>query len=245
MYNLFRLRAVEEIVVDGSAVSAEGVGRTIFLAEIEARSPGVVEKEAVASAGVIGQEKRNAFIERVAALLEAVLIGVPHLERAAPAIQRAGLVAKAEVVLVRRHAFVDAKAVSMKLNRTRVLQQNVSVVVFHCQAKRGSIRRDLQQFGVKAYFVFLFVCGYGCSAGACTRKDGPRGIFRESLGARDADAENVIAQSRDLDACRSIANFHSVWQSLRTGHTIQADRIRGSHSLPPRGQCTLKKAEGI
>jgi hypothetical protein len=100
----------------GAVGGAEGVGVALFFVEVEAGAEGVVEEEAAGDAFAEGHDEGDGFVDGVGGFLPAVGVGVPVGEGFVAAVEGAGLVAEAEVVLVFRGLFVDAELGAVELD---------------------------------------------------------------------------------------------------------------------------------
>src|SRR5206468_115461 len=61
-YDLLRRGAINEVVVERTAFSAERIGIARPLAEIEPGAPGIIQENAIASCAVDGEKKRNRLV---------------------------------------------------------------------------------------------------------------------------------------------------------------------------------------
>ena len=122
--DLFGFGAVEEVVGDGAVECAEGVAVEVGAAEVEVGAEGVVEEDAEGVAVVEVEEEGDVLVDGVGGLLPAEGVGVPHGEGLAAAIERAGLVAEAEEVVVEGAGLGDGEAVALPLDGGGVLLED-------------------------------------------------------------------------------------------------------------------------
>src|SRR5207247_9237270 len=115
--HLFGSRAIEEVVVEFAAISAERIEIAGFLAEVEIAAISVVQKNAICSAPSHGHEKGNRFIERIGGLLPAIGVRIPHAERLIAVIEWATLVSQAEVMFVLGHGLPNTECVVVQGDR--------------------------------------------------------------------------------------------------------------------------------
>src|SRR6202000_3413468 len=100
-----------------------------LLTKIEVRAPGIIQQNAARQARPIGDEERNAFVNRVGRFLKPVRVRIPIRKSFVAPIKRSGLITQAEIMLIERHGFRDTEAVSLKTNRLSVLLQKPSLEV--------------------------------------------------------------------------------------------------------------------
>ena len=100
---------VKKVVIEGAAVSAEGVGAAKLLAEIEAAAIGVVQEKSVGRALARRDKERNGLVQRIGGFLPPERVRVPQSESEFAMIERAALVAQTKVVFVFRHGLPNAK----------------------------------------------------------------------------------------------------------------------------------------
>ena len=124
--HLLRIRAVEEVVVDGAVQRAEAVAIRILPAKVEVRPPRIVQEDADGSTAVYVEKEGDALIERVGRLLPVELIGVPHGESLAATVERAWLISQAEEVIVVAALLGYLEAVSIPSHGGGVLLQHVA-----------------------------------------------------------------------------------------------------------------------
>ncbi len=107
--DLLGRRTVEEIVVEFSAIGAEGVGIAALFAKLEAAAVRVVQEDAIGVAGAYGKKKWDAFVQRIGALGPVHRVGVPHGKSMIAMIDGTRFVSQSEIVFVGRHRLPNAK----------------------------------------------------------------------------------------------------------------------------------------
>ena len=175
--------AVEEVVVYGAVGSAEGVLVGVFAAKVEEGAPGVVEEDAESGAGAEVDEEGNAFVDGIGGFLPAEVVGVPHGEGFADAVEWTGLVAEAEEVGVDGFRLMDVEGGALPVDGAVVLLEDFAGEIGDGEAEVfGEV--DAEGCGVESFGVW----GDGDGGGAGGRQDGPRGILGERGVVAGADA---------------------------------------------------------
>ena len=141
-------------------------------------------------------EVRNALVDRVRRLLPAERVGVPHGERLTAAVERAGLVAETEEVVVKCAGLAHGEARAVPLDRRGVALQDVALHVGHGELQLG-VDADAQRFCGEAVG-FVHDCNDCC---ARFRQNGPGCVFGFIVGSPCAHAEHVVAECGDLQRC--------------------------------------------
>ena len=200
--HLLGVGAVEDVVVQGASRRGEAVAVGAFAAEVKAGPERVVEQDADGPSAVHLQKEGNRLVDGVGGFLPAEVVGVPHGESFAVAVERAGLVAKAEEVVVKGLGLLHLEAVGAVLHRDGVFLQDVPLEVHDRQPQ---LRRNdhAQRTGGKAQLVWLNR-GAGRAAG---REHGPGGVFRRLAGGPDSNPEDVRAQRVDSQRQRVPMHF--------------------------------------
>ena len=137
---------VKDVVVERSALRAERIAIAVFLVEFEARTPRVVEECCGRNALAVSDEEGNRLVDWIGGLLPAKGVGVPVDKGFVAPVKRTGLVAQAEIVLVRGRLAVDAegRAVILHGPAGQILRNDVARQVGHRQLQRVFPDRHLQ-----------------------------------------------------------------------------------------------------
>jgi len=73
-YNLLRVRAIDQVIVERASFCAKRVGLTRLLAEVEPGAPGVVQEQPITVTGADTEEKGDALIYRIDRFLGAMSV---------------------------------------------------------------------------------------------------------------------------------------------------------------------------
>src|SRR5438309_5631067 len=107
--HLLWARPINEVVVERPTFRAESISIACGFAEVEPSAPGVVEKNSVTAGFMNGQEKRNAFVERINRLLRPH-IGIPQCVGLASAIESASLISQPKEMFAAQHRLVHGES---------------------------------------------------------------------------------------------------------------------------------------
>ena len=184
--DLFRVGAVEEVVVEGASGGGESVLGGVFAAEVEEGAEGVVEEDAEGAAVVHVEKEGDGLVDGVGGFLEAEAVGVPHGESFAGAVEGAGLVAEAEEMAGEGLGLGYGEALWRPGDGEGVGLQDVAGEVGDGEAEVWS-DSDAEGGGGEA----VGVGSDGGGGGAGGGEDGPGGVFGRMIERVEADAEDV------------------------------------------------------
>ena len=188
------VRAVHQVVVDGSVERAEGVAAEVGVGEVEAGLPGVIQKDAKGAAVVDVDEEGDGLVDGVGGFLEAERVGVPHGEGLAAAVERTRLVAQTEEVVGGRADLADLESIAIPGDGRGVVLEDVTDEVSDFELQM-LVDGDAERLGGEA----LGLLRDGDRGGAGGGEDGPGGVFRQVGSPGHADAKDVVAESGDLE----------------------------------------------
>ena len=159
-----RARAGDDVVVELALLGPEiVVGATLF-ADVERRSVGVVEKDAVYAPVSQHHEEGDVVVQGIGGVVVAVHVGVPHHERRAtqlraPLVERPGLFAESVemVVVAQRLPHPHPAAIRRHAVGSVVLVAHLPAIIQETQPKRGAPDFDGEPRGAE-----LVTIGAGC-----------------------------------------------------------------------------------
>ena len=177
-----------------------------------------------------------ALVERVGGFLGAD-VGVPEREGLIAAVERAGLVAEAEVVLVAGHLLGDGEAAELEAYGAThgVGGDDVAGEIANDEAEGIALDADFERGGAEAdggiVLHRLHVDGFRARGG----ENCPGSVFGKSAGS-DAHAEDVVAKGCDAQSRCAGLDFNAVAQGLGTGYGIECCRGLRGGGLRRRGR---------
>src|SRR5216684_1326719 len=136
---------------DSYSFGSEGIRVARLLAEVEPGAPGVVEEEPIAAAAVDTDEEGDALINRIDGFLEAH-VSIPECEGLISAVEGAGFVPEAEVMLFGGDALGDGETAESECSGATdsVGGNYVAAEVANDEAERRALNADVKRRGTEA-----------------------------------------------------------------------------------------------
>ncbi len=198
--HLLGRRAVQHHVVERTAGGLDAQLVFLGVANVEAGAPAVVQKQPVGGAAAQAQKKRDRLVERVAAALEAVGIGVPQGEAVAAPVDRPSPIAQPEHVLVRVQVPVHGEAVACECwtDAGPIGRDDASVKRADRHRAAAPVDTDAKGGGVEADHPSATHRQYGHTRRARARQHRPGRVFRKGSGGGRAYPDHVVVECRDV-----------------------------------------------
>ena len=216
-------RPGDEIIVDRAVGAAERERLGILVAEVEPGAIGVVEQDPVAAACRPGRgEEGDRLVDRVVRAREAERVGVPVDERLAAPVEPAGLVAETVEMLADRQRLGQREGLAVDARGRGIGRDDLAVERLEGHRTTGT-DADTELRGGEA------VGGGHHRRARCALRgeDGPAGVLGIDAAARDADADEIVAERDQLHLERAGGDFDAVLGRGERRGEGSALRVRG------------------